>query len=58
MTVEKITIRWIALSTFRTTGPSIFKLKFRFINYYEFDISSFIAFEAFLRRLKKSLSGG
>ncbi len=35
----------------------ICKLKFCFINY-ELDISSFIAFEAFLQRLKKSLSGG
>ncbi len=31
-----------------------FKLKFRFIHY-EFHIYSFIAFHAFLRRLKKSL---
>ena len=35
----------------------MFELKFSFINY-ELDISSFIAFEAFLRRLEKSLSGG
>ena len=53
---EKIAIRWIVLSTFRTTGPCIFELKFRFINY-EFDISNFVAFQAYLRRLKKSLSG-
>ncbi len=31
---------------------SIFKLQFYFINY-ELDICSFIAFQAFLRRLKK-----
>ncbi len=39
------------------TEVQYFKLKFRFINY-EFDICGFIAFQAFLRRLKKSLSGG
>ena len=34
-----------------------FKQKFRFISY-ELDICSFIAFQAFLRRLKTSLSSG
>ena len=36
---------------------SNFKLKFRFIHD-EFDICSLIAFQALLRRLKKSLSAG
>ena len=35
---------------------SIFKVKFRFINY-EFDICSFVDFQAFLRQFKISLSG-
>ena len=54
---QKITIRWIALFTLRTTDPSILKLKFRFINY-ELNvlnvlIMSFIAFEVIFTTVEK-----
>ncbi len=39
------------------TVRSVISTVHRFINY-KFDICSFVAFQAFLRRLKKSLSAG